>query len=235
MINILFENDKMIAVDKPAGIIVIPDQYTDRPATLLGKTSEHCGCPLLVVHRIDRDTTGVVLFAKDAETHAFLCGQFERGDVQKKYCALVNGYVQADEGTIDARILIEGRKVSIAANGKESLTRFQVAERFRDFTLLEVTPKTGRRHQIRIHLWSIGHPLAVDTEYGHREALKLSEFKKKYKSTGEEKPLIGRLTLHAASIEFNEPVSGKRCTIDSPLPHDISLALKQLRKYNAAF
>jgi 23S rRNA pseudouridine955/2504/2580 synthase/23S rRNA pseudouridine1911/1915/1917 synthase len=234
MLSILFENDKMLAVDKPAGIIVIPDQHTQRCSTLVGNADEYTGKKIFVVHRIDRDTTGVVLFAKNAETHAFLCGQFEHGEVQKKYLTLVNGYVQGEEGKIDAPILIEGRKVSIADNGRESLTLYRVVERFKDFTLLEVMPKTGRRHQIRIHLWSIGHPLAVDNEYGHREELKLSEFKKKYKSSGEEKPLMSRLTLHAAAIEFTEPVSGKRMTIESPLPHDFALALKQLRKYNAA-
>jgi 23S rRNA pseudouridine955/2504/2580 synthase/23S rRNA pseudouridine1911/1915/1917 synthase len=232
--NILFENEKMIAVDKPMGTLVIPDQHTPRAETMVGKASEHMGLKAWVVHRIDRDTTGVLLFAKDAEAHAFLCRQFEKGEVSKSYIALVNGRIDHDEGSIDKSIRIEGREISIAANGKKSLTLYRVLERFSNFTLVEAMPQTGRRHQIRIHFWSIGHPLAVDPEYASRQALFLSDFKKNYKSSGQkQRPLLGRLSLHAASIEFVDPLTKQKITVRTPLPDDFEVTLKQLRKYNA--
>lgn len=228
----LFENDRLIAVNKPAGILVIPDQYTPREGTLVGKLSQETGRKIFIVHRIDRDTTGVVVFAKDAEAHAALSQQFEGGAVEKKYLALLNGTVADDEGSIRVPIIVEGRKVSTGSGGKESETGYRVLERFRDFTLVEALPRTGRRHQIRVHFASIGHPLAVDPEHGGRTALCLSEFKKKYKVSGREKPLIARLSLHAASVTFTEPVEGKRITVEAPLPDDFEITLKQLRKHD---
>lgn len=230
--TILFENEKVLAVNKPAGILVIPDQYTPREETLAGKVSQDAGRKLFVVHRIDRDTTGVVIFAKDAEAHAFLSRQFEGGDVEKKYLALLNGQVMDNDGHIDVPIRVEGRNVSTGSEGKESLTDYTVRERFRDFTLVEARPKTGRRHQIRVHFASLGHPLAVDPEHGGRTALCLSEFKKKYKVTGTEKPLMSRLSLHAASAAFTDPVSRNRVTVEAPLPEDFEITLKQLRKHD---
>lgn len=234
-LSAIFENEKILVVDKPAGVIVIPDQHTDEKGTLLGEVNAYAGHKMWVVHRIDRGTTGVIVFAKDAESHAFLCRQFEAGEVKKAYLALVNGTVQADNGVIDRPILISGRKVSLSDEGKESVTDYRVVERFGHFTLVEAAPRTGRRHQIRVHLWGIGHPLAVDPEYGQREALCLSEFKKKYKVTGNaEKPLIARLTLHAARLTLREPASGESMTFEAPLPHDFEVTLKQLRKYDHA-
>jgi 23S rRNA pseudouridine955/2504/2580 synthase/23S rRNA pseudouridine1911/1915/1917 synthase len=232
-IEILFENDTFVAVNKPAGILVIPDQYTDRTITLVGKLSQQIGMKAWTVHRIDRDTTGVVLFAKHAKAHSFLCRQFEKAEVKKKYIALVNGVLQEPQGVITHNIRIEGRNVEIHPKGKSAITNYRVLEQFRHFALIELEPKTGRRHQIRIHMWAQGHPLAVDPEYGQRETLCLSEFKKNYKATGKERPLLGRLSLHAAEITFKEPASGETITVSAPLPEDFELTLKQLRKYDA--
>lgn len=233
-LTILFENDAMIAVEKPAGIIVIPDQYTEPASTLTGMVSEMKNSKMWTVHRIDRDTTGVLLFAKNAESHAFLCRQFEEGSVHKTYFAILNGAVRDEEGVIDRPILIDGRRVSIDSRGKPSKTRYRVIERFRDFTFVQAEPETGRRHQLRVHFWSIGHPLAVDPEHGGRSSLCLSEFKKKYKPSGEERPLMGRLSLHAARITFNDPATQQPVTVESPLPDDFEITLKQLRKHNKA-
>lgn len=231
-LNILFENSRVIAVDKAPGIIVIPDQYTDISKTLQGEVSSRIGKKAFVVHRIDRDTSGAVIFAKDAAAHAHLCAQFEAGEVMKKYLALVRGAVQKDSGEIIQPIFISGRKVTISAMGKYSITEYTVIERFRDYTFVEVRPKTGRRHQIRIHFWHTGHPLAVDDEYTRAGPIYLSDFKKGYKQRGQEKPVMARLTLHASSITFKEPEEGKEVTVESPLPKDFEVLLKQLRKYN---
>jgi 23S rRNA pseudouridine955/2504/2580 synthase/23S rRNA pseudouridine1911/1915/1917 synthase len=232
-LNILFENDRIIVVNKPAGILVIPDQYTDAAKTLQGQVSEYLKKKAYVVHRIDRDTSGIVLFAKDAEAHTYLCVQFENAEVRKKYLAIVRGRVRDDAGLIIQPIMTEGRDVSIDPKGKYSETAFTVIERFRDYSFLEVMPKTGRRHQIRLHLTYSGHPLAVDKEYTRTEALYLSELKNNYKSSGKEKPLIGRLSLHSASITFKEPETQRELTVEAPLPEDFKITLKQLRKYNA--
>ncbi|MFH1368136.1 MAG: RluA family pseudouridine synthase [Elusimicrobiota bacterium] len=231
-LNILFENKRVLAVDKPTGIIVIPDQYTDISNTLQGKVSNYINKKAFVVHRIDRDTSGVLLFAKDAEAHAFLCAQFEAGEVKKKYLTLVRGVMPKDEGSIIQPITITARRVAISAMGKYSVTDYKVLERFINYSYLEVSPQTGRRHQIRIHLWHAGYPLAVDPEYTHTNSIYLSDIKRNYKKKGKEKPLIGRLSLHAASITFKEPEEGKEMTVESPLPKDFEVTLKQLRKYN---
>ncbi len=241
-IDVIHETPRYIVVNKPAGIIVIPDQYTDKDNTLVGEVSARAGQKVWVVHRIDRDTTGIVIFAKDAEAHAFLCRQFEKGEVQKKYITLVNGRVASDTGMIDTPIKIEGRNVRLVDHGrpdrenrpgvKDSLTLYTVKERFRDFTLLEVELKTGRRHQVRVHMWSLGHPLAVDPEYTHKESLFLSEFKRGYKGKAGEKPLLGRLSLHAWTLSCKEPGSDAVVRFEAPLPKDFEVTLKQLRKYN---
>jgi len=231
-LNILFENGRIIVINKPDGILVIPDQYTDGVSTLQGQVTQYLKKKAFVVHRIDRDTSGIVLFAKDAEAHKHLCVQFENAEVKKKYQTIVRGRVREDDGVIIQPILTEGREVSIDPDGKYSETAFKVLERFRDYSFLEVSPKTGRRHQIRLHLTSSGHPLAVDKEYTRTEALYLSELKTNYKSSGKEKPLIGRLSLHSASITFKEPETQKDLTVEAPLPDDFELTLKQLRKYN---
>jgi 23S rRNA pseudouridine1911/1915/1917 synthase len=230
--KIIYENDRIIAVDKSPGILVIPDQYSDKTDTLVGQLTAHLKKKAFVVHRIDRDTSGALLFAKDAAAHAYLCGQFEEGTVRKKYLTLVRGRMGDDAGKIVQPILIKGRKVSISTGGKYSVTEYKVLERFRNYTFLEVNPGTGRRHQIRIHLWHAGYPLAVDEEYTHTSALFLSQLKKDYKRSGKEKPLIGRLTLHSSSITFRDPASEKEMTVQAPLPDDFEVTLKQMRKFN---
>ena len=171
--------------------------------------------------------------------------------------------MEDEEGSIDKPILISGRDVTIDDTGKKSLTDFKVLERFKGYTFVQAEPQTGRRHQIRIHFWSLGHPLAIDAEYGVSDPLLLSSFKRKYKEKKDgqkEKPLIDRLTLHAAELTLtlpNTPVIARsdsgaaihvkdkkmdssktkfslndgKITFSAPLPKDFEITLKQLRKY----
>jgi 23S rRNA-/tRNA-specific pseudouridylate synthase len=159
--------------------------------------------------------------------------QFENSQVSKKYIALLSGVLESDEGSIDKPILVSDREVSIDPSGKESLTDYKVLERFKSYTLVEALPKTGRRHQIRIHFWSIGHPLAIDAQYGTAAALLLSSLKRNYKVKNDhpERPLIDRLTLHAASLTLSLPDTDGKKSFEAPLPKDFEVALKQLRKY----
>jgi 23S rRNA pseudouridine955/2504/2580 synthase/23S rRNA pseudouridine1911/1915/1917 synthase len=232
-IEIIYQDKDIVVVNKPAGIIVIPDQHTDEKKTLVGMLKSQLNQKIWVVHRIARDTTGVLIFAKNAESHRNISMQFENSKVHKKYLALLSGVLEEDQGTINKPILISGRDVSIDITGKESITNFKVLERFKTYTLVEAAPITGRRHQIRVHFWSLGHPLAIDAEYGISDPIMLSGLKRCYKTKkGEdEKPLISRLTLHAAALTLELPSTGKEKTFESSLPKDFDLMLKQLRKY----
>ncbi|MDR2251602.1 MAG: RluA family pseudouridine synthase [Endomicrobium sp.] len=180
-IKIIYQDDDIIVVNKPSGIIVIPDQYTDESKTLVGILKKQLNQKIWVVHRIDKDTTGVLVFAKNAESHRNISMQFENSQVYKKYITLLSGVLEENEGTINKPIRISGREVSIDITGKESITKFKVLERFKSYTLVEAMPLTGRRHQIRIHFWSLGHPLAIDAEYGVSDPIMLSGLKRNYK------------------------------------------------------
>lgn len=191
---------------------------------------------LFVVHRLDRETSGVILFALTAAAHRELSQMFERRDVDKTYLALVRGELTQDDGAIEAAIRENPSRpgsVQTHPSGKPSLTTFSVVERFRGFTLVKARPRTGRLHQIRIHFSSIGHPLAVDAMYGGLTGLYLSSIKRGYrpKPGQDEKPLIDRVTLHAASISFKHPSTGAIINIEAPLPKDFRSVLQHLRKW----
>ncbi|MDR1663271.1 MAG: RluA family pseudouridine synthase [Endomicrobium sp.] len=232
-IETIYQDDDIIVVSKPSGITVIPDQYTNQSKTLVGILESQLSQKIWIVHRIDKDTTGVLVFAKNAESHRSISMQFENCQVYKKYIALLSGVLEEKEGTINKPILISGRNISIDITGKESITNFKVLERFKSYTLVEAVPLTGRRHQIRIHFWSLGHPLAIDAEYGLSDPIMLSALKRNYKvkKYKTEKPLISRLTLHAQSLTLILPSSGIGKTFESNLPKDFELVLKQLKKY----
>ncbi|MCL2485480.1 MAG: RluA family pseudouridine synthase [Endomicrobia bacterium] len=232
-IEVIYQDDNVVVVNKPAGMIVIPDQHTYENKTLVGILKKQLNQKIWVVHRIDRDTTGVLIFAKNAETHRHLSMQFEHSQADKKYLVLLSGFLEEDEGTINKRILIEDRDVSIDDDGKESITNFKVLERFKNYTFAEASPLTGRRHQIRVHFWSLGHPLAIDAEYGSSDPLLLSSMKRNYKvkDNETEKPLINRLTLHASELALALPGSSNKTVFSAPLPKDFEITLKQLRKY----
>lgn len=233
-IEIIYQDDNVVIINKPAGILVIPDQHTPEEKTIVGMLKKQLKQKIWVIHRIDRDTTGVLIFAKNAQTHRFLSMQFEASKVKKQYIALLSGVLEEEEGTINKPILISGRDVSIDPSGKESVTNYKILERFQGYTLVEASPLTGRRHQIRIHFWSLGHPLAVDADYGSSEPLLLSSFKRKYKEKegAKERPLINRLTLHAARLSIALPGGNEETAFTAPLPKDFEITVKQLRKYN---
>ena len=167
--DVLFENENILAVNKPPNVLVIPDQHTDQAVTLLGAAQEYEKNKLWILHRIDRGTSGVVLFAKNAAAHSHISQQFQNGKVKKKYLALLRGNLQDDSGVIDAAISIEGRNVALDKDGKPSVTEYKVLERFRDFTLVEGLPRhrqeapdkasfpvtrlpAGRRRGIRLNI-----------------------------------------------------------------------------------
>ncbi len=231
---IYIDNDILIA-DKPSGITVIPERYnTEKPSVQSLLEKDHG--KLWVVHRIDRETTGLVAFARNEEAHKNLSKQFENREVHKLYKAIVSGRMEGEAGEIDSPIAEKPNKpgtMMIHPKGKEALTLFEVEEQFRTCALLNVEIKTGRTHQIRVHFASAGHPLLVDSVYGQHDKFLLSSVKRKYKQTDEEeRPVISRLTLHASSLTIIHPITGDEMTFTSPLPHDLEALLKLLRKYD---
>jgi 23S rRNA pseudouridine1911/1915/1917 synthase len=235
--SIIFEDDDIIVLNKPAHYLTIPDRFVAERANLTTFLKDRLE-EVFVVHRLDKETSGVILFAKNAEAHRNLSMQFEARTVDKIYLALVEGSVHKDEGEINQPIANNMRdkgRMIIAKRGKPSLTLFKVVERFKNYTLVEANIKTGRTHQVRVHFEVIGYPLAVDSLYGRKDVFLLSEVKmKKYrrgKDVIEEKPLMSRTTLHAAKVTFQHPSTSKPMTFEAELPKDFRAVLNQLHKW----
>jgi RluA family pseudouridine synthase len=231
--GVLYEDERIIAFDKTPGISVIPERY---PGAISLKTlAEEKYGRLWTVHRIDKDTSGVILFARDAEAHKSLNDQFERHEPHKIYAAILEGEYQGEEEMrIDIPLAPDSGhpgRMRPNARGKESLTILRPREKFRGYTYVEAEPKTGRQHQIRVHCKAVGMPLAIDPLYGNRTQILLSELKRSYRGYGrDEKPLIDRLTLHAERLTVVHPGTGEPITFEAPLPRDLRALLTQLRK-----
>lgn len=234
--ELIYEDEAILVVNKPPGLLTIADRFGN-PNNLHEWLERRYG-RVLVVHRLDRETSGVLCFARTEEAHRYLSLQFEHHSVDKFYLVLLDGIMLQEEGEINKPIgphpTISGKMV-ITARGKPSLTKYRVLERFRHFTLIEALLKTGRMHQARIHFQSIGYPLAVDALYGRRSALYLSEIKGRAYKVGkfstEERPLLARTSLHAHRLCFDHPISEQRMEFQAELPKDFYALLKQLRKW----
>ena len=238
---ILFDTPDFVAVDKPAGLAAIPgraepDSVLDKLAAQIGLPARGAADPRVrVVHRIDKETTGVMLFAKHVAAQRHVSHQFQNNTVQKEYLALVHGKIADDSGRLETQIgnhaTHRERMAVLRRGGRPAITEWRVEQRFKSFTLVRVFPKTGKTHQIRVHLAHLGHPLVVDPIYGTDEPILLSEHKRKYRpARGEdERPLLARLGLHASSLSFTDP-AGQRVTITAPLPKDLRVTINQLGK-----
>ena len=245
-LDILAETDDWVAVSKPAGLATIPGRGEDD--SVLERLGRELGLPstgtidprIRVVHRLDKDTSGVLLFAKHSAAQRHLSHQFQNNTIAKEYLALVVGRPTENEGEIDAPLgrhpASHLRMAVVRHGGRPAKTAWRVEEAFRHFTLLRVFPKTGKTHQIRVHLQSIGLPLAIDPLYnaprgGAAPGLLLSSFKRGYRPDGaSERPLIERLTLHAERLSF-QSLAGDTVRLEAPLTKDFRAALNMLQKY----
>ncbi len=231
--SVVHEDDRIIVIDKPPQLLVLPDRYNENLPNLYSILKEELG-GIFVVHRIDKETSGIIVFAKDAEAHAMLNGQFERRDIHKSYLAIVVGRPAEAYGTIDLPISESQTHPGVMKvnkkHGKPSVTNFRVDEMFDGYALIEATPESGRLHQIRIHLASVGLPIMCDKVYGDGEPFFLSSIKSNYHTDGDEKPLLSRTALHAESISVIHPGTNERVTFKAELPKDMRAVLNHLRK-----
>ena len=248
-IPVLYEDDTVLAIAKPSGLLTSPDRYDkDRPNLMslfhVGIKDQvvwaraHRLSYLANVHRLDADTSGLMLLAKTKEALSTLAGQFVQRQTKKGYLALVHGEPTPWEQTIDKRIAPhptrENLFVARSHVGKDAVTQIKVLETFRHYALVQAEPLTGRTHQIRVHLKSIGHSIVADSLYGTSDGVFLSQLKRGYKHSKlqPERPLIGRLALHAERMTIIHPVTKQPLDLVAPLPRDFEVALKYLRKFS---
>lgn len=223
-LDIIYEDDTLLAVNKPAGMVVHP-ALGHPSGTLVNAVLAHC--PQIadvggleragIVHRLDKDTSGLILIAKDEATRAALQRQFKRRRVVKTYLALVEGQVQPREGVIEAPVGRDKRqrkRMAVVRRGREARTTYRAVEYFADHTLLEVRPYTGRTHQVRVHLAWLGYPIVGDRVYGHRR----------------QRLLRDRHFLHAAQLRFTHPNVDEEVDFKAPLPPELSAVLRRLRR-----
>lgn len=225
-LDILYEDDYLLVVNKPKGMVVHPSAG-HMEGTLVNAVMAHCGDHLSgingvlrpgIVHRIDKDTTGALLVCKDDAVHRDLAEQLKEHSIKRRYRAVVWDNLKEDQGTVEGPIgrhPIDRKKMAVNyKNGKDAVTHYQVLERFGQYTYIECRLETGRTHQIRVHMASIGHPLLGDSVYGPS--------KNPWKLQGQ--------TLHAMVLGFRHPVTGEYMEFTAPLPEYFSELLDKLRK-----
>ncbi len=221
-LDIVYEDDDVLVVNKPQGMVVHPAPGHPQD-TLVNALLYHSPLSTIngvirpgIVHRIDKDTSGLLMVAKNDQAHISLAAQLQAKTSQREYLALVHGVIKEDKGTIDApiaRAKNDRKKQAVVAGGKHAVTHFEVLERFNEYTLIKCILETGRTHQIRVHMKYIGHPVAGDPLYGPKKTLKgHGQF------------------LHAALLGFKHPRTGEQMTFTTPLPSIFEQTLATLRK-----
>lgn len=230
---IIFENDSLIALNKPSGMLSIPDREASEPSLkdlLIQEYGE-----IYTVHRLDKDTSGLIIFAKNAEAHKHFSQQFEERKTEKIYLGLVIGSMQPTEGSIDAPIAentVRRGTMLVHRRGKEALTDYKILQDFSLYSWMQFRIHTGRTHQIRVHCKELGHPLVCDPIYGDGKPVFLSSFKNKFKLSKEdleERPLLNRLALHAFQLKIYDE-KGSLLELEAPLYKDLKVTVQQLEK-----
>ncbi len=245
-LDVVHEDDDIVVINKTPNFVVHP-ACGHWEGTLVNALLHHCGSLAPtddvyrpgIVHRLDKDTSGIIVAAKTARAHAFLTAQFEERTIDKEYLALVDGMLRFDSDVIDKPIGRNPRDHERMAirrdDGKPAVTYYEASERFRDYTFVRCLPKTGRTHQIRVHLMSIGHPILADSLYGRKDAIFEWELEHPQKPVDlpPQPPLLERHGLHAFAIAFDHPSTKKRVRFEAPLADDMQRMLEALRRHRA--
>ncbi len=230
---IIYETEDLVALNKPSGLLSIPDRE-GKEVSLKILLKEKYG-NICTVHRLDKGTSGVIIFAKNETAHKHLSLQFEERQTEKIYLGLVIGSPSEGKGSINLAIAehpVKKGLMTINKNGKEALTDYEVLKDFGIYSWVQFQIHTGRTHQIRVHMKDIGHPIVCDDLYGDGKPVLLSSFKYKFKlskNEEEERPILPRLALHAYQLKFTD-VSGKKIELEAPVPKDLKATLQQLEK-----
>ena len=240
LFSLVYEDESIVAVDKSSGIAVSPDRWDLSKERLDKLVAEFLNLQkIYTVHRIDRETSGLVVFAKNSEAHKALSMAFENREVKKRYIAVVCGRPSWKETACDLSLVPNGNKRHLTIidkfRGKKSLTAFRFLGSAGNYSVLEALPETGRIHQIRVHLAALGHPVVCDELYGNAKPVLLSAIKRSWRGDPlEERPLLSRLGLHAAELFIPDYAKDGAETaglcLKAPLPKDMSALIKQMEK-----
>lgn len=224
-LDIIYEDNDILVVNKPKGMVVHP-AVGNPDGTLVNAVMAHCKGNLSgiggelrpgIVHRLDKDTSGLIIVAKNDKAHIKMSEQIQNREVKKVYLALVRGNIQENEATINmpiARSTKDRKKMAVDKKGKVAITHFKVLKRFEKYTYLEVSIETGRTHQIRVHMAEIGHPVVGDYTY----------------SNGKNEFNIQGQMLHAQKLNFKHPITGKQMSLEAPLPQYFKEVLSKLEQ-----
>jgi RluA family pseudouridine synthase len=231
--EILFEDTSLLVLNKPSGLLVLPDRFDKRIPNLFEILREQLS-RVYVVHRLDKETSGVIVFAKSSSAHRGLNSQFEDRAMKKVYHAIVIGRPSDERWVVNVPLGGMSNPGVVRVDrkrGKEAVTEFRLVKRFDGFAFVEARPETGRTHQIRVHLQYVGLPILGDEVYGGGSAFFLSQVKERYRTEEEEKPLLSRVALHAESLTVVHPQTGERLTVAAALPKDMRSVLRYLEKF----
>lgn len=230
--HIIAENERFVAINKPSGLLTIPDRE-GKEISLKQMLQKKYGS-IFTVHRLDKETSGIVVFAKTEETHKDLSQQFEMRETNKVYYGLVIGALYDSSGIINEPIAehpVKKGLMTVYRKGKESITEYEVEENFRLYSWIRFRILTGRTHQIRVHMKHLGHPIVCDPLYGDGKPVFISQLKNKFKlsrNEEEERPILNRLALHSAALRFKDRY--EEIGLEAPLPKDLRAVLNQLGK-----
>lgn len=230
-LDILYEDDDLIAINKPAHLLTIPDRFKHDLPSAKSLLARRC-TEIYTVHRLDRETSGAIVFAKTAEAHRHLNDQFVSGEVDKSYLTLCIT-PREDSGHIDNFLAESEQKPGVyvvAKKGKRAISDYHIVENYGKYALVSVRIHTGRTHQIRVHMRNIKAPLIVDSKYGVSDAFYLSQIKKIKRSNQEERPLLHRSALHSHILKIKSPSTDQLIEITAPLPKDMRAVVNQMRK-----
>lgn len=229
--HIIFEDEQLVAINKPSGILTIPDR--EGHGALKNLLQQQYG-EIFTVHRLDKNTSGVIVFARNGTAHRQLSQMFEGREVEKFYLGLVLGKPLNDSGTIETGIMehpVKKGMMVVNKKGKPAITDYKVLESFRLFSWVQFQIHTGRTHQIRVHTKHLGNPIVCDELYGDGKPVYVSQIKRDYhlsKSEETERPILSRMALHSWKLTFT--LNGKEYNLEAEIPKDLRALLKQMQK-----